>query len=932
MKNIIIFLTILLSGCVSTENKRDTLRSLDVISNTERQSKVFTKPKTDTDTRAAYIEYLKYATKNDQSRLDAINRLAELEFELSSKLQKETSNQDENSNSDNERLYNERLDKTIELLTTSINDYPDAAGNDKILYQLAKAYDHKGAHSDSEKTLLKLIKKYPKSDYLLESQFRIAEILFSKREFSAAENVYTEILSTSKNNIFYEKSLFKRGWSRFKQEYYLEAVDDYLEAVSFHNFDEYSELSQNQLEQFNEYFRAIGLSFSYLGGAEPLNEYFRDNPNFKYIYHTYAHVSDIYLKQLRYSDAVDTLNYFVKNNPNSNNVPTSLLKIAEIWNQGGFAKKAAEIIDIYYVKYNPESNYWLSNHNNSESYKKSDTGLKINMLLVSSYFHKLYLENKKNDYFIEAEKWYQRYIKHYKSTAKKDDIYYQYANLLAHKNMHINSLENYELAAYDDEIILNKNAAYATITLTNKLFAIQSNKVARDHYLNKHIKYATLYSQLYPNDKQAAKIVLHAAELAFQSEQYQKAVELSESITNVTGSSDYIKAQTLKAHAYFNSKQYENSEAAYYAVLSSNIHMKQKQALSDKLALSIYKQAEKSNDNGEISKAIEHFMRIHKLAPDSSISATGMYDAIALSMKNEYWDIAIRNIKQFQGIYPHHKLNNDVTKKLSVAYLKSNQGIKAAKEFERISSFENDTEFKTAALWQAAELYESKGETEEAIRSFEKYAHTYKEPYAQNVEAMKNLTKLYASINRADKITFWNNEIIKADKRALNKYKTERTRYITSFASLELAKNVHNIFMSQKLVLPLNISLRKKKDTMLQAVKLYGRASKYGIAETATESTFEIAEIYETFSKDLLASERPTNLKGEELAQYVLLLEDKAYPFEDKAIEFYEANMSHVKDGIYNKWVKQSHDKLRKLFPARYNRAPKLDRTINVLH
>lgn len=930
MKIITLILIVLLSGCISNDNKRETLRSLDIVSTTDSAPKVFTKPKTDTDTRAAYIEYLKHATKNDQSRLDAINRLAELEFELSSKLQKENSNSDNNNDTENDRLYNERLDKTIELLTTSLHDYPNAKGNDKILYQLAKAYDHKGSHSESEMTLNRLVKKYPKSSYYLESQFRLAEILFSKREFSEAEKTYTEILGSSKNNVFYEKALFKRGWSRFKQEYYLEAVDDYLEAVSFHNFDDYNELNKNQLEQFNEYFRAIGLSFSYLGGAEPLNEYFHDNPNFKYIYHTYEHVSDIFLKQLRYSDAADTLEFFIKNNASSVDVPTSLLKIIDIWNQGGFAKKAAEKIEIYYTQYNPDSKYWISKHSNADLYKKSDVELKKNILLTSSYFHKLYLEDNKNEHFIEADKWYKRYLNHYKSAANKDDIYYQYANLLSKKQLFSKSLENYEMAAYDDGIILNKNAAYATITLTNRLFNAQTNTEEKQNLLNKHIKYATLYSQLYPNDKQATKIVLHAAELAFKTAQYQKAIELVEGITNISTSPDYIKAQILKAHAYFNSKQYENAEAAYYLALSSNLANKQE--ISDKLALSIYKQAEQSKESGDISRAIQHYIRIYKLAPDSSIAATGMYDGIALAMKNEQWDISINNIKQFQILYPYHKLNQDVTKKLSVAYLKSNQSIKAAKEFERISGFENNNEVKTAALWQAAELYESKGEKSEAIRSYEKYAKTYKDPYAQNVEAMKNLTRLYSEINNVNKVSFWNSEIIKADKRALNKFKTERTRYITSYASLELAKNEHMRFTNQKLVLPLNLSLRKKKTAMQEAVKLYGRASKYGIAETATESTFEIAEIYESFSKDLLKSERPKNLKGPELEQYVILLEDKAYPFEDKAIEFYEANMSHVKEGVYNKWVKQSHDKLRELFPARYNRSPKLDRTINVLH
>ena len=927
------FSFLMLSGCVTVDTTRDTLRRLDVANTSNSSEKVFIKPKSEEDIRKAYEDYLKHTTKNDQSRLDAINRLAELEFELSNKIQKENDDSNKTENNDlDETLYNERLNKTIELLKTSLRDYPKARGNDKILYQLAKAYDHKGDNTTSEKTLKILVHKYPKSPYYLESQFRIAENLFSKHDFQDAEKTYTDVLSSSKNNLFYEKSLFKRGWARFKQEYYLEAIDDFLEAVSYHNFDKYNDLSQNQLEQFNEYFRAIGLSFSYLGGAQPLNEYFNDNPGFKYIYYTYSHVSDIYLKQYRYSDAADTLEYFIKNHKNSEDIPISELKIIDIWKQGGFSKIAAEKITEYYDKYNPESKYWLSKHATSEIYTKSNKALKENILLASSYYHKLFIKHKKISDFKIADTWYLRYLKYYSSSAQKDNVYYQYASLLSINHQYSSALKNYEMAAYDGSIILNKNAAYATITITNQLFKYENNISIKNTYLNKHIKYATLYAQLYPNSKKSSAIVLHASELAFKSGQFLKAIDLAENITSNPGSKEYLYAQIIKAHSYFGLKQYENAESAYYTALSFPGESIKKAELLDKLALSIYKQAEINRNNGEVIKAINTFMRISQLAPTSSISVTGMYDAIALSMKNNLWDISIKNIKHFQFMYPHNKLNRDVTKKLSIAYLKSNQGIKAAKEFEKIADFEKNKEFKTAALWQAAELYESKGQLNQAIRSYEKYAKFYKKPYAQYMESMKNLTRLYTNQNNHKKVIYWDKQIIKADKRAINKEKTERTRYITSSASLNIATAEHKIFSQQKLVLPLNLSLKKKKQAMQKAIKYYAQASKYGIAETATESTFEIAQIYQSFSKDLLKSERPKNLKGPELDQYVILLEDKAYPFEDKAIEFYETNMSHVKEGVYNKWIKQSLDKLRDLFPARYNRAAKLDRTINVLH
>ncbi len=917
-----------------SDKKRNTLRDIDVVNNKQAQQKVFIKPKSKVDIRKAYSDYLKFASKDDNSRLDAINRLAELEFELSSKLHEENENLKTGENEElDDRLYSERLEKTVELLSTSLRDYPKAKGNDRILYQLAKAYDHKGDNGNSEKTLLVLVNKYPKSIYYIESQFRLAEIYFSKRNYIKAEDTYSDIIGSQKNNIFYEKALFKRGWARFKQEYYLEAVDDYLEAVDYHNFDDYNNLNQSQLGQFNEYFRAIGLSFSYLGGAEALNQYFKNNPSFRYIYYSYAHVSDIYLKQQRYSDAVDTLKFFIANNKNSKDIPISYLQIVNIWKKSGFAKKAAEEIDVLYNKYHPNSKYWLGKNASQKTYKTVSAELKENILLASAYYHKLYQERSKKIHFTAANKWYKRYLKHYKSYARKDNIYYQYATLLSKNKQLKQALKLYELAAYDGDIILNKKAAYSTIVLSDKLYKNTKSAKDKKNILNKHIKYATLYTQLYSGSKHSSQIILHAAEMAFQTRQFKKAIELAESVPNNVKSASNTKANIIKAHSYFNSAQYGNAEAAYFSALSSrHISTKMKQKLTDKLALSIYKQAEISSNDGKIDEAIDHFIRISSIAPSSSIAATGYYDAIALSMKHQLWNVSIINIKNFQQLYPNNKYNRDVTKKLSVAYLKSDQGIKAAQEFEKISGFESNKEVKIAALWQAAELYESKNDINAAIRSYEKYISKYKKPFPQYMESMSKLTELYSKISNKKKTSHWYKAIIKADKKTISKYKTDRTRYITSFALLNLAKSEHKKFSKQQLIIPLKLSLRKKKYAMQRAVKYYGQASKYGIAETATESTHAIANIYKSFSKDLLSSQRPKGLNGDELEQYVILLEDKAFPFEDKAIEFYEANMSHIKDGVYNKWVKLSHIQLRELFPTRYKRTAKLDRYINVLH
>jgi hypothetical protein len=50
------------------------------------------------------------------------------------------------------------------------------------------------------------------------------------------------------------------------------------------------------------------------------------------------------------------------------------------------------------------------------------------------------------------------------------------------------------------------------------------------------------------------------------------------------------------------------------------------------------------------------------------------------------------------------------------------------------------------------------------------------------------------------------------------------------------------------------------------------------------------------------------------------MLEEQAFPFEEKAIELHEVNAHRTAEGIYDKWVKDSFTALAKLRPGRYGK------------
>ena len=120
--------------------------------------------------------------------------------------------------------------------------------------------------------------------------------------------------------------------------------------------------------------------------------------------------------------------------------------------------------------------------------------------------------------------------------------------------------------------------------------------------------------------------------------------------------------------------------------------------------------------------------------------------------------------------------------------------------------------------------------------------------------------------------------------------------------------------------MPLEKSFAAKRKALEAALSGYGRAEEYGVAQVTTASVFAMADLYRNLGKALLESDRPRNLDAEELEQYDVLLEEQAFPFEEKAIGIHERNARLAAQGLYDEWVQKSYAELAQLKPGRYAR------------
>lgn len=929
-KSLVIVVGVLMAlvSCGGQPTQPQTLADIDKAGkNTATQSTV-AETKSKDQIKSAYYDYIKDAAKDDRFRVQAATRIAELELALDQSAAGTAKDLDaENAQ------FDQTVRNTIRLLEDTLRDFPDAEGSDHTMYQLAKAHDQIAASEQAVAVLENLVLKYPNSAYFAEAKFRIAENAFVHGLYFKAEDAYTDVLRSSGNEVFFEKALFKRGWARYKQELYSDALDDYYNAIYRHNFTDHLQLAAAEKELFDEYFRAIGLAFTYLGGPEAIQAYFSEREEPIYVYQTYQTVANLFLKQERYSDTVATYTSYAQYYPQGEGVVDAGLQIIKTWKNAGYFSRYISSFDEFFTQFQVDADYWKNTSNviaNGQK-KQAIAVIRENVVLLAAFYHNNYLKKKKSQDLHSAQKWYERYLSGYSAYARQDKIYQLYAELLKLSGDNRRALAFYEMAAFDGELILDKESAYAAIYLTDKML----NGVSAQEklpLLQKHLNYVFLYGQLYPGDKRTPEVINHAVQLAFKATQLDRVIELA----NILPDNATLKMQhsvgLLKAQSYFDLQQYEDAELMYQDLLvGRDISPAERENLANKLALSIYKQAEIAKANNDIDGSARYFLRIYHEVPQSELAPAAVYDAIALFMSHSMWDEAIDYLNVFKVTYPQHPYQQEVTKKLSVAYLKSNRSLEAAREFEKLSDFVVTDEEKMAAIWQAAQLYNDKGELESALRAFKEYAHKYKRPYAQNMEAMNTITEIYQKLGDRDKKLFWLRKITQADTKASKSIKTERTQYIAANAAFAMAFLRRDDYQRIRLKNPLAQSLKAKKTAMQDAVKLFGQATVYGHEEFVTQSTLAIGEIYRNFATALIESERPRNLNAEELEQYNILLEDQAFPFEDKAIEFYETNISRIASGIFDSAIKASLENLKVLYPVRYNRASKVETLIEQL-
>jgi hypothetical protein len=377
-------------------------------------------------------------------------------------------------------------------------------------------------------------------------------------------------------------------------------------------------------------------------------------------------------------------------------------------------------------------------------------------------------------------------------------------------------------------------------------------------------------------------------------------------------------AWTAIAHSFFDIVDFVHAEQAYERVLQmTSAGAESLQSIVNNLAAAIYKQGEEANLAADYRSAADHFLRITKAAPTSEIRPAAEYDAGIALVHLADWSGAAMVLETFRESYPDHELQGEATKQIASVRREEGDLSRAAQEYERVALEAEDVELRAEATLLAGELYDESEEMDRALTVYLAYVAEFPKPIETAVETRFSIAKIYQKAH--DEVAYREQlrKIIVTDE-AAGADRTDRTRYLAARSALVFSEDLYERFDEVELAQPFEENLQKKQQRMDEALTALARLVDYEVAEVTAAATFYMAEVYSDFSRALIESERPAELARAELQDYEMVLEEEAFPFEEKAIAVHEKNLELMAAGIYNPWIEKSLHELAILVPGRY--------------
>lgn len=634
------------------------------------------------------------------------------------------------------RDYNK---KAIQLYEWFVNDFPKDEKIDQALYFLGYNYYELGDLKKGTTYYTRLSKEYPKSYYVIEANFALAEFHFENEQWQEAKKYYLEVLRIKKHHL-YSFSLYKYAWTLFRvgqTQDALKAMEILVRQGQKENYEAQSgkkNFNKSRLE--SEGLRDIVVFYSEVGEAEKAPNYFKALATKDYM---------SYLEKLAYlygdkgnKDSAKTIfNYMIATAPTAPKAFDYKYQIVQMYTDAKKSKEFREELLTWVRNYGVSGAWYQTNKDNAElidSSNKLREGTLRNYILQQ---HQT-AQNSRAPFSQQlAYEGYKIYIAEFPTAPTTGDMHFYFGELLYDMNKFDEASHEYKWVVDNakeskfygkasENIVLALEKDLPSDQVVQERVGKTLEPVKMDTKVDLFISTGIWYANKFPTSEKTPEIKFRIGRLMYQHNQFDQAIPYLKDITkNHSGTKFAEYSANILLDIYNLKKDFAGLEKTAQELLAipQIANSKTGQEIKDVLEKASFKRGQDLEQSKDFQGSAVQYESFAKQNPTSPLAITALFNAainferagMNINAMNAHATVIKSNDKNAEKMKPKSrqivaKLYQDAGMLDEAAHAFKNVAIEAGKDPVAASYFYN-----------AAILFEAVGNNSEAIKNYEKF-------------------------------------------------------------------------------------------------------------------------------------------------------------------------------------------------------------------
>ncbi len=787
-----------------------------------------------------------------------------------------------------------------ELFRKVAEGFPESPYAEQAQYGLALSLQEGGDAEEAAAAMKTFLARYPKSLRADEINLRLGEHSFDRYEFREAEEAYRKVSGNAPPEIR-ATALFKLGWSLFLQERPREAVDPFLSSLL--------------LSPASEKNAGVGQE-SLVMTARSLVEARMEREAESLLARRGAssrgpalllQVQRLLDAQDRYVEAAEAADRIGKAYPTAPERLDAEVAAAEALRKAGKEEESWKRRANFHLVLGPGSAWRACPTRAPGEAARADAVSEEGLRSAAYRFHDLSRRSPPGDRAAILA-LYDAHRSKFPASAGAGEVAYQRAWLLFEDGRKGDAKSAFEEVALRRGGNRGEASRYMAVQCAKDLSSV-SDAASQAEV----VRLCGEYERFEPKGDRLRSVLLDRARAHLNLRQFGDAARFSDRAAALAADPGQRRAALrISGDARFEEENFEAAEKAFRAFLSSCPPAAEAKEVEKWIGFSMFRRAEKMPPERSAEAALL-FARVAAEFPSHEIASTAGFrsgEAYAAAGRNADAIAAFLPLESAAGD-PDRSL--DSTRWLARLYERSGDPVSAAVRYERIARAAGiDPGEKAGIFLKAADLFSEGKDQPRARKNLLAAASLPGAPADLRVQ----------SLFRAGESERIEGNVEEADRRyreavAANGPAPGADPVIAGKALFRMAEYRFDRYRKLAIVPPLEKTFEAKQAALGECGKLYTGAIESGDFETVSASLHRLGEAFEDFRSAILASPPPSRLSDREREEYVFLLEDKAAPIEENAVEVYRKNLRQgLASDSWNEWTEKSFRKLKELRPG----------------